>query len=153
MAINTSIYIKSDLLGRVFETASYLGISSNKIITLLLYKVMNNKCSMYKLFNPVCYQRGDKNTKWNCFHISLKDNVYEAAIDLRKMFKMSVSFIIAIAIAEYLEEIIQDFYKNTANTDNYHHTYIFISNNYEGIFSFTIFWGIPPKKILKTLLN
>jgi len=153
MSIVTSVYIKFDLLIRLNEAAVCLNISANKIIALLLLKVRNDKCSRPQLFKPVCYQRGDKYTKWHCLHIALNHDVYETAIDLRKVLKMSVSLVIANAVMQYLNEIIKDFCKNSKNTDNNHHSYIFISNVYDGIFSFTIFWGIPPKKILINLIN
>lgn len=153
MSIDTSIYIKFDFLIRLNEAVVCLNISVNKIITLLLLKVRNDKCSELQLFKSVCYQKGDEFTKWHCLHISLEHDVYETAIDLRKVLKMSVSLVIANAITQYLDEIIKDFCKNTKSTDNNHHSYIFISNIYDGIFSFTIFWGIPPKKILTNLIN
>lgn len=151
MLINTSIYIKADLLIRLNDAASASGISLNRIISLLLVKVMDNKYSRPVLFEPVGYQRGDEFTRWHCLHISLRHDVYEAAGDLRKVRKLSVSFIIALAISEYLDKIIQEFSKKKINTDNYHHSYLFVANNYDGIQSYTIFWGIPPKQILKTM--
>lgn len=153
MIINTSINIKSDLFYRLIEAASNSGISSNKLISLLLLRVMRNGYSKPVLFNSVGYQRADKSTGWHCFHVSFKHDVYEAAVDLRKVRKMSVSFIVAQAIYEYLEEIIWELSKKKISTDNYHISYIFIANNYDGGCSYTIFWGIPPKKILKKLLT
>lgn len=152
MLINTSIYIKSDLLNMLNEAACILGIPSGKIITILLLKVMNNKSSRPVLFNSVCYQKRNESTKWHCFHISLKHDIYESAVDLRKVFKMSVSFIIAEAIKEYLNEVILNFRKKKIITDNYHHTYIFIANEYDGIYSYTVFRGMPPEQTLKNLI-
>jgi uncharacterized membrane protein len=48
----------------------------------------------------------------------LKHDVYEAVIDLRKLLKMSVSFIIANAIIKYLDEIVQNFNNKNKHTDN-----------------------------------
>jgi hypothetical protein len=116
-------------------------------------KVMNNRHSKLNFFKAIHYQKGNEFTRWHCRHISISHNVYEVAIDLRKVLKLSVSFIIANAIVEYLDEIIQNLTKNIKNTDNYSHNYVFIFNNYDGVYSFTIFWGLPPKKILKNLIT
>jgi len=60
MLIYTSIYIKSDLLVKLNDAASVLGISSSKIISLLLVKMMDNKHSRPVLFKAVGYQQGDE---------------------------------------------------------------------------------------------
>jgi len=74
-------------------------------------------------------------------------------VDLRKVRKLSVSFIVALAIREYLDEIIRELSKKKIITDNYHHSYIFIANIYNGICSFTTFWGVPPEQILKNKIK
>ncbi len=100
------------------------------------------------MFTSVKYQDTGKDIKWHRLHVSLSTDIYEKALDLRKVLKMSVSFIIAKAVENILNDIINDFLK-TNKTDNYFRNYIFIPNYHDGVLYFTIFWQYPPERIIK----
>ncbi len=146
--IETTINMKSDILGKIGKAASAMNISMNRIISILIIRMVHNKFLKIKMFTSVKYQDTGDDIVWHKLHISLSTDVYEKALDLRKVLKMSVSFIIAKAVENILNEIINDFFK-TNKTDNYCRNYVFIPNYHNGVLYFTIFWQYPSDRILK----
>ena len=151
MSIHTTFYIKSNLLVRLIAVSSSLNISVNSLVVMLIIKMIKRYIrSKPVIFSTVKYQKtDDDNSGWKIQHLSLDVDVYEKAVDLRKVFKKTVSLIIAIAIEKYLDEIVRELSNNKKSMDNYLHNYLFISSVTNGIFNFTIYNSIPPQKILK----
>ncbi len=148
MKINTTINIRSEIMGRIIKASSSMNISLNRIVSILIIRMVHNSALKIKMFTSVKYQDTGKEIIWHKLHVSFTDDVYEKAIDLRKVLKMSVSFIIAKAVENILNEILNDFFK-TKSTDNYFRNYVFIPNYHNGVLYFTIFWQYPPDIILK----
>ncbi len=152
MSIETTINIKYDLLAKIADVATSQSISINRIITILIDKMLKRCPIQAKLFNTVKYQETKDDIIWHTLHVSFNEDVYEKALDLRKVMKMSVSFIVARAIEIYLNEVIKDLSKK-GDTDNYSRDYVFISSKYNRLLNFTIFWGNPQDKLLKKYLK
>jgi hypothetical protein len=57
--------------------------------------------------SPIRYQIKRDNGYWQVFHIRLNDCDYEFFLDLRKVLKLSVSRILALAVEKYLGEEIE----------------------------------------------
>ncbi len=150
MQIDTSIYIKTGLLDRISEVSSNFNISLNRIIELLVLEMIYRKAFRIIMFSPVKYQASDDPINWHRLHVSFKEDIYEKALDLRKVWKMSVSYIIAISIERYLKEIIKNLISKK-DADNCSHKYLLIPHKYRKLFAFTILWDKPPEKILKKL--
>ncbi len=150
--IVTTINIKSEILGKITKASSKMNISMNRIINLLIIRLVHNKSLKLKMFTSVKYQETGGNIIWHKLHVSLTTDIYEKALDLRKVLKMSVSLIIAKAVEKYLQEIINDFFQ-TGKTDNYFQNYVFIPNFHKGTLYFTIFWAYPSDKILKRYIE
>ncbi len=147
MQIDTTINIKLDFLSKLAEISDAYAISINKIIALLLHKLMRNVLIKAKLFNTVKYQKTGDDIVWHTLHVSFTGDIYEKALDLRKMLKMSVSYIIARTIELYLDQIIKELTQN--NTDNNSQDYVFITCKCNGLLSFSVFWSNLSGKILK----
>ncbi len=150
--IETTINIKSEILKKISDASFALSISINKLIRILIIRMAHNKTLKLKMFTSVKYQGAGKNIIWHKLHVSLTTDVYEKALDLRKVLKMSVSFIIAKAVENILDEIITGFLK-TNKTDNYFRNYVFIPNFNNGVLYFTIFWEYPPDDIIKNYIK
>ncbi len=150
--IDTTINIKSDLLTRITKATADHGISLNRIIAVLIYKSLKNCSIKIKLFNTVKYQETGDDIIWHTLHVSFTEDIYEKALDMRKVLKMSVSFIIARAIEVYLNDVIRELSDKT-DTDNYIQEYVCISNKYNGFLNFSIFWSNQPDKIIKKYTN
>ncbi len=152
MQINTTINIKSSLLFMLSEVSGDHGLSINKIIMILIYKLLKNCSIKATLFNTVKYQRTVDDIAWHTLHVSFSGDIYEKALDLRKVMKMSVSYLIARAIELYLNEVINEI-SQKKHADNYLQEYAFISGKNKKSLNFTIFWHAPSKGTIKKYTN
>ncbi len=150
--IDTTVYIKVDLLTKIAEISAIHAISISEIISILIHKTLKNCSIKAKLFNSIKYQKTGDDILWHTLHVSFSEDVYEKALDLRKVMKMSVSFLIARAIELYLEQVIKELSQKN-NADNYLQEYTFLSSKYNGLLYFSIFWRNPPKRIIKKFIN
>jgi hypothetical protein len=157
MHIDTTINIKLNILSKIAEVSAAHGISINKIIAILIHKTLNNCSIKAKLFNAVKYQQTGDDIIWHTLHVSFSEDIYEKALDLRKVLKISVSYIIARAIELYIDQVVESLVEaglkpastNQTGTDSYCKEYVFISSKCNGLLYFTIFWSKPSPKILK----
>jgi hypothetical protein len=71
---------------------------------------------------------------------------YEYYLDMRKFYKMSVSFILAYAVMKYINEVVNELLNGNKNTDNYsYRNYIFIKTTSNETICWQIYWGVPQK--------
>jgi hypothetical protein len=150
MIVETSVNLSSALVDLLKKTAAHLGISVSRLVTVLLNKVTMDD-TLVVMFSRVRYQKRDPGDTWRQLHLYLRKDAYEGGLDLRKVRKLSVSFVIALAVKQYLKDIILE-YKQNKSTDNSTPPYIFISKTFDGIQYFLIIRGIPRKKHLQNLL-
>ena len=91
MGIETSMYIKIDLLKKLDETAAKMDISRSKLISLLIMKYMDKNQPTDKLFKSLKYQDSDDEAVFITKSIYLREDAYEVWGDLRKVYKFSGS--------------------------------------------------------------
>lgn len=142
MKIETTINISREQLDKLSIAAERLKTSRTALISSLLnhHSRINRRC--LELWKSVKYQERMDKSKWRRFHICVRGDEYEFFIDLRKVMKMSVSFLIAYAIDEYLDEL---FSSTDNSTDNYPYCNYMISKFELGNVICCVFcWGIPP---------
>ena len=63
-----------------------------------MQRVMSDNQKMLKSCSRVKYQERDVKENWHRLHIIMNEYEYEYYFDMRKFFKMSVSFILAYAV-------------------------------------------------------
>ena len=152
MNIDTTIYIKKEYRNRLNSTSEILGISRNKVVELLIDMFIDKNKFSPKMFETVQYQeKADKNA-WSTIHIWLQPTLYENCLDIRKIYKISVSFMIAFAVDNYLDNLTG---RNSPATDNYiphSRNYIFVEQDCEGTRLFSTFWGFPGQEYLEKYL-
>jgi hypothetical protein len=127
------------------ETSKNLCLSRTCIIRFLLKQFLDDNKKMKIFQSPVKYQARDDNENWSTFHITLNEDEYELCLDLRKVYKMSLSLIIAFAIKKYLKKIITMLNTETLEriTDKYlYRNYAFSFSIVKGIKHIKIQWGI-----------
>ncbi len=155
MLIETTVNIRSEVLEKISDAASSDNISKSEIISILLVMFSKGCSKRSKMFSTVRYQQANSHRSFHKLHVLIRHDIYEKCIDMRKLLKMSVSYILACAVERYLKEIIisSNEIKDKKITDNYYSNYIFISKWHDdGVYSYTIYWGMPDKKtIMKTL--
>jgi hypothetical protein len=144
MLIESTIHIHKDILEILNRGAEITGRTRTFLIKLLMQRVMNNNQQMLKSSSRIKYQRRDAKENWYQIHIVINEYEYEYYQDMRKFYKMSVSFILAYAIRRYSDEILSELLNGNKNTDNYFYkNYIFIKRTIDGITCWQIYWGIP----------
>ncbi len=152
MEIQTTINMNKRIIKELNQASITLQLSRTNIIRLLLKQFLEDQNKMKILKSPVQYQERDTKSQWSKFHITLREDEYELCLDLRKVYKMSLSLIIALAIGRYLKKI---FIINKKSTEEIRDKYLF--HNY--FFSFTsknrvrkiqIYWGITDPQVILT---
>ena len=149
MNIETSVNLSGQSVNTLKETAGRLGISVSRLVSILIMIVLRSQEEII-ILKRVKYQKRLLDDKWKTLHLYLRSDVYESSLDLKKVMKMSVSFIIATAIEKYLDEIVNKL-KQKENTDNYMLPYIFILKIIDEIQYIIIIRGIPTPQHLQKL--
>ena len=143
MIIDTTINIDRELLERLDCAVSVSGIPREKIISCLMRRIGAGEKRRIMPWCQVKYQARRKKARWAKLHVVLRGDEYEYFSDLKKVFKLSVSHIIARAIDQYLDEIVELL---NCGTDNYHyHNYIFSVTRVDDVVCLVFYWGIPRK--------
>ena len=145
--IGTSIYINRNRLERFQNAAEKLNINESILLSILLVKsrrLFGDKAITGK---TVDYQNNDGKSDFVIHHISISETDYELATGRRYIFKISVSFIFALAIDFCLSEIVYEWTKKRAETEQ--KWMKFRTNIYSKCFSidhfvnvYTEFWRI-----------
>ena len=149
MRIETTLNVHQDILSQLFEASVITMKSMSSIIAMVLHRITVDNCVVSRSFKRVQYQERDRENDWKTVHVVVDSATYEYFLDMRKLFKMSVSLLLAIAVSKYLEDIINDLCNNK-NTDNYLcRNYIISKKVIDGVSCFYIYWGIPRIKHLK----
>ena len=141
--IDTTINIDRETLNRLEYAAGETGISRVIIISCLMRRAGAGKMERLRPWCRVKYQARRDKAHWKKLHVVLRGDEYEYFYDLKKVFKLSVSHIIARAIDQYLDEIIELL---NGGADNYHyHNYIFSTIRVHDVTCLVFYWGIPPR--------
>ncbi|MCP4131228.1 MAG: hypothetical protein GY754_09630 [bacterium] len=145
MYINTTIYINIELLEKVEAASRQVKMSRSDIIILLLDRVMKKKEIPLETFKQIKYQFRDLACNWKRIHVYPEAHIYESFLDMRKFFKRSVSLIIAIAINEYLDQLVEELSaaEDPVDLDSYPSQYLFLARESGGLQKFVIYWGFP----------
>ncbi len=145
--INTTIHINKDLLQELDVYAKSQKKSKNEILKLLISNfILNNKITP-KLFKTVTYQERAHSDMWHTLHVSFDFDIYEKCLDLRKLYKLSVSYLISQMIKLYILK------KGLLITDNYLSFYMLIPHHSQNNLNFQIYWEPSIKKRTKKYLQ
>ena len=120
--IDTTINIDERILGRVRESAKQLNMPESKIVRKLLRKMIVKTGRSIKLFSSVKYQKNNGQKVWKKYHLLLSPQMYERCLDLRKVYKFSVSFFFSMEVEESLDLIVKQLFSGDCS-DNYLETY------------------------------
>ena len=140
MLIETTLNIHKSILDRLDTGTAITGRPRNSIIKLLIQRFMMDNQRMIKTNSRVKYQERDLKENWQRINIVFNEYEYEYCQDLRKFFKMSVSYILAFAVLRYLDEILHG---NKSTNKYFFCNYIFIRKIIDNIVCWEIYWGIP----------
>lgn len=147
MLIETTININYKALLRVCRVAGKLGRSRRTIMSWLLGRLSDDRDISPVSWSRIRYQKRDISNNWENPHLYLTPAEYELFLDLKKVYKMSGSYLIAYAIEKYITELL---HKKARLADNYRFTNYGLSRFIiKGVVCWTLYWGIPPRLIKK----
>ncbi len=147
MKIDTTINITDNNTILLKESAAKLNISINELVIRLISQLLTDKNNKIKSFQRISYQKKNENENWNPIHIWISPEFYEKCLDLRKFFKLSLSFILAKAIKQFLNRILEGI------TDNYSHNYILLSSISDDSRFFTTVWDYPQQETIQNIIQ
>ena len=148
MPIESTLYVHKSILEKLERGSVISGRSRTFIIKQLMKRLMDDNQNMIRQSSRIKYQERDVKANWRVLHIVVNEYEYEYYLDMRKFYKMSVSFLLAYAVMQYLNKIINELFDN--NTDNYlYRNYIFTKETADGIVCWQIYWGLPLKLPLR----
>ena len=142
--LNMNIEIKLQI-----EIASIkLKISRTALIKQLLKYFEKDQKKYFTMNKSVQYQDEDLKENWKQFHLTLSEPEYECFFDMRKLCKMSLSYIIALSVEKYLDKLLNPNLKSR-DRDKYPDIlfpgYGRLWKKTTSGYHFTIFWGYPDK--------
>ena len=152
MSIETTINTTKDIAEELLNASIKAGVSQSYIIVTLLKRAMGDSYRLTRSFSPVKYQKRNPLEIWHKLHIQLNEYEYEYCLDMRKLFKMSVSLIVSYAVKRYLKEILNKLFDTNKRkiTDNYPpNNYILIREVVDSVICWRIYWGLPYNFIKK----
>lgn len=147
--VATTLNIHVDVLSKINHAAAKFRKSRKAIIVFLLKQLMMDRRVLSRGFTAVRYQQDDDKECWHTFHIRFREDDNEYFVDLRKFSKCSVSCLLAIAVNQYIDELLLNEMKEV---DNYPFmsNYVLLQDLVDGIICWRIYWGYPGEH-LKTL--
>jgi hypothetical protein len=146
MLIESTLYVHKNILEKLERGVVLFGRSRTFIIKQLMQRLMDDNQNLISLSSRIKYQERDDKANWRILHIVFNEYEYEYYLDMRKFYKMSVSLLLAYAVKQYLNEIINESLDNKINNDNYlYRYYTFTKQKVDGIVCWQIYWGLPLK--------
>jgi hypothetical protein len=154
--IRTTININKNLLSRLKKAMYDIDLPKDEVIKLLLSRILRKKDFHPRPDIRVKYQGRRLKKDWKKEHITLDPVFYEKFLDLRRNYKFSVSWFIAFAIRNYLDELVAEL-TNPRDPekilDNYDWNSVYITRMLGNIPLFISVLGFPELKYLEKLLN
>ncbi|TAL39322.1 MAG: hypothetical protein EPN93_01940 [Spirochaetes bacterium] len=104
----TSINVHTDIMRKLAQAALQLQTSRRDIVVRLLKTVMRDLPRYNTRFETVKYQPDDPEGRWHCFGVRFKAEEFEFWADLRRLSKFTVSYLVAIGVERYLDDLMRD---------------------------------------------
>ncbi|HOT47174.1 MAG TPA: hypothetical protein PLM53_16285 [Spirochaetota bacterium] len=140
MFIDTTLHLQSATVWKISKAARLAGRSGSHLISRLLNIMAGEKTAPPVSWSRIRYQQRNSSINWHRMHVSLSPVEYELLLDLRKVYKMSGSHIIALAVDKYMDRLQGD----VKNADNYRLScYVFSRFILDGVICWAQYWGLP----------
>lgn len=151
MRIDTTYIMTEDVFTRLSDASLKTGCDMIEIATNCMRMMMHNHKSYLRENGRIKYQdRIDEKTGLPIPKIRVKvrllEREYDYFQDFRKVFRRSISLVMAIAVLTYLDEVIEMMMRPDYDeiSDNYPYiNYSIMEKCIENITTFRIWWGVP----------
>lgn len=148
MKRDTTVNIDRDVYDRLQKAAETAGVSRNVMVSSAIAYSCRRERPRAAERGLVKYQSRMENGGRRRVHVGFREDEYEFFHDLRKVWKMSVSYILAQAIEKYLDELVL---LMAVNPDNYRYrNYASSRIIVDNVICWVIYWGIPKKLLTGT---
>jgi hypothetical protein len=135
--------MKKTIIGMIDRAADETGKSRTALIALLMKRVMKDYGKLARAHQAVRYQGTLPKTSWRRWHITLCSRDYEQFLDMRKFFKLSVSFLVTCAVENHLVDLVEEIL-NGSRRDNYQYDcYFIVQKSDDCSVSWKVVWGLP----------
>jgi hypothetical protein len=139
--LRTTINVHLSILSKISAASNRLNISRRELVVRLLMRIMRDIGRHQGDFTLVKYQPRDPGRRWKCFPVVFQKHQNEFFTDLKRFSRFSVSHLVAIAVREYLPELLAE-----ETDERYNYTcceWALGQRMVEGAFCWEIFWGKP----------
>lgn len=145
MVTETTMCVRGETREKLEAASLAAGMSRSQLVSSLLNYASKRMCLERSFRGGIRYQERIGGVARGRMHLRLRCDEYEFFLDMRKVWKMSVSFLVAYAVEHFLDELIQ---KLIRNPDNYRYRNYAMTKVYANDVTCWIFyWGIPQKLI------
>lgn len=148
MKIETTANMHINILRKIEHASKILNRPQMLIVRLLLGKLLEDERKYAGSWSRIKYQKRDVAENWTTFHLCLREDEYEYTQDLRKVYKMSLSHVIAYAVNKFLDIMLSmltsiEFVNKIENYlyKNYISSYELI----DGVHCWRYCWGYTPR--------
>ncbi|MBP7582622.1 MAG: hypothetical protein KBA61_01230 [Spirochaetes bacterium] len=143
MNIKTTLYLDNTSIESIRMAAEAAGLDTGQVVMALVRRCASDAKRRPCTWSRVRYQERKGGVSRRRMHVAVNPDGYEYSIDLRKMLKMSVSFIVAEAVKLYLDEVLAILLKTG---DNYcYRNYAMLQFSVDDVICWILCWGIPRK--------
>lgn len=147
--IITTYVMKRDVCQLLDSAVTRTGLGRDELVVLVMKMALYDHAAHIKGEGRIVYQdRSEKGTK-SRVHVKLDKLEYEFFQDMRKFFKKSISFMIAISVVKYLDIVVQNIINGNkiVHKNNYpEYKYKIFKKCIENDVFWLIYWGLPPEK-------
>jgi hypothetical protein len=144
---DTTVNIKAEHRRRLEDGAAQLGVKVNALVVELFAAMLEQRERFFAEDGTVCYQNPSE-SGFETMHVYLLPHEYDQKIDMRRVYRMSASKVLGMAIDMFLDELIAGWYDNggrcafvNAQIRQNHDTKPLFFQNYA---EFRLIWGPPP---------
>lgn len=148
MAVKTTLHLQRTIADALDAKAEEMGLSRSELVMLLAYNQMMKFEKHAALLQVVRYQARNAEGEWKTVHIAINESDYVFLVEMRCFYKMSVSYIINMALCELLYSkycIINKKFIRHFRDKNYFNGHGMIADLKKASICWRIFWNLPPE--------
>ncbi len=146
--LRTTINVHLSVLSKIAAGSNLLGIPQRTLVVRLLMRIMRDIDRHQGSFTLTRYQRRDPKGRWKCFPVVFQAQQNEFFNDLKRFSRFSISHLVAIAVKEYLPELLAD---GNNERHNYASSEWALGRRMDGsALCWEIYWGKPAPSTRKT---
>jgi hypothetical protein len=144
--VETTVNLAAGTRAALERASGLTGRAKSRLVADAMKRLMRGYGELVRDGRSVEYQERRGVLEWRRLHVSIEYRDYEFFIDMRKLCRRSVSFLVACAVDKYLDDIIEMLMGNgnSEESDNYPFLhYIIMHSVVPGAVCWTIYWGMP----------